>query len=138
MSFSSSRNTPQDLTVGIAGAGGTQALATDLTTEYNVISTLTVTANDGVRLPKAVTGRRVTVYNNHATVVAEIFPGYDAASATASGDTIEGGSANAQATKKLLALDGRTYMAISGSEATAATPAVAGDWVVIHDSGVIA
>lgn len=137
MSFDTSGNGAYSTEVGIAGAGGTQALATAITKQFNVVSTLTVTSADGVSLPKAVTGRKVTIRNNHASVALEVWPAYDSVAAAASGDTIEGGTANAEAVAPILAGDSMTYLAISGSEATAAAAAVAGDWVSISDAGVI-
>lgn len=130
MPFKSSTNRTQDVTVGIAAAGNSQATATALVTEINVVATATGTSADGVQLPKAVTGRVVTIYNNTAATI-EVWP--------ATGDTVEGGSANAEAVAPTLTKDGRTYLAISGNEAgPPGVAAATGDWVTIYDVGVVA
>lgn len=130
MSFSSSINRTQDVTVGIAAAGNSLATATALTTEINVVATATGTSADGVKLPKAVTGRIITIRNNSGATV-EVWPD--------TGDSIEGGTASAEAVAPILDADSMTYLAISGSEAGApGVDAVAGDWVSIGDAGVVA
>jgi len=61
------------LTTGItAGTTQTQAGATALTSELNNITTVAVT-NDGVKLPAAIAGKRITVKNGGANV-AKIYP----------------------------------------------------------------
>lgn len=78
--------TGSDITNTItAHAGGGQGSAVALTTEYNVV-TVCATNGDSVKLEAAAAGVRQIVYNNTAHTLA-IFP--------ASGETINGGSANA-------------------------------------------
>jgi hypothetical protein len=72
-------------TTGItAGTTQTQGGATALTTEYNNIGTC-ATANDGVRLPTAVLGKKVVVRNSGATA-ALVYP--------ATGGAIDGVATN--------------------------------------------
>ncbi len=76
-------------TTGItAHAGGGQGSATAITTEYNNV-TVCATAGDSVVLPAAAAGLRAIIKNNGATACA-VFP--------ATGDTINGGAANASIT----------------------------------------
>ncbi len=82
-------NVTQGITTGItAFAGGGAASATALTTDNNVVSTC-ATAADSVKLPAAASSREITVHNQGAAALA-VFPG--------SGDTINGGSADASVT----------------------------------------
>jgi hypothetical protein len=64
------------VTVNITAAGSTQGTATALTKAFNVIST--VSAGQGVVLPTAVAGMRITVVNTSATTV-NIYPASGAA-----------------------------------------------------------
>ena len=68
-----------------AYAGGGQGSATALVEDWNIVAT-TATAADSVLLPDAVVGREVVVYNDGAAAAA-VFPD--------TGDTIDGGAANA-------------------------------------------
>lgn len=68
-----------------AHAGGGQGSAVQLTTTVNNI-TVSATAGDSVLLPEAVAGLRVVV-QNYGAASAAVFP--------ATGETIDGGSANA-------------------------------------------
>lgn len=68
-----------------AFATGGQASATQLTEEFNEVSTV-ATAGDSVKLPAAVAGLNCIVFNDGAATLA-LFP--------ATGDTINDGSANA-------------------------------------------
>lgn len=52
------------VTTGISAAGTVQSNATALTTQFNVVST--VSAGQGVRLPTAIAGMRITVLNTSA------------------------------------------------------------------------
>ena len=72
------------VTTGITAAGSTQGTATALTKAFNVVST--VTAGQGVVLPTAVAGMRVTVVNTSATTLL-VYP--------ASGGTINALALNA-------------------------------------------
>ncbi len=71
-----------------AYAGGGAASATAITSDINVVTTC-ATAADSVILPAAASGRIMTVINSGAAALA-VFPG--------SGDTINGGSADASIT----------------------------------------
>ena len=68
----------------VSAAGSTQAGATALTVDYNVVTT--VAASTGVRLPTATAGRRIVIVNKGANTVS-IYP--------ATGGTIDALSANA-------------------------------------------
>jgi hypothetical protein len=93
------------VTTGItAGTTQTQAGATALTTEFNFIGTC-ATSGDGVKLPTAVAGLEVTVYNGGAEP-AQVWPATD--------DKINGGSADAVDANLLLAGAFRTYRAKDG------------------------
>jgi hypothetical protein len=56
-----------------AFAGGGQASATQLTTDFNRVPTV-ATAADSVKLPDAVVGRAIFVKNAHATNSLNVFP----------------------------------------------------------------
>lgn len=74
------------VTTGIAAyAGGGQANATQLTSKYNVVSTVATIA-DSVKLPAAEAGKRVVVFNRAANSL-DLFP--------ATGDNIEGNGVDA-------------------------------------------
>ena len=68
-----------------AHAGGGQGSATSITADFTNISTC-ATAGDSVKLPAATVGKTYTITNRGAAS-ADVFP--------ATGDTINGGSANA-------------------------------------------
>lgn len=79
---------------GIAArAGGAQALATPLQAAFNRVDTV-ATASDSVQLPQAIPGRRITVYNNTATLLA-VF-GAPSNPVTGVGDTIASSASNTQ------------------------------------------
>lgn len=86
------------ITIGTATAGTTQtqAGATLLTKGVNKVTT--GNANDGVMLPRADTnnsiGQAVIISNLSANIV-KVYAFYDTVSSTASGGTVDGGSANA-------------------------------------------
>jgi len=69
---------------GLVAAGTTQGTAAPITKTYNIIST--ASANQGVRLPAAVAGKVVNVYNTTGATI-KIYPATDA--------TIDDGSTNA-------------------------------------------
>tara|TARA_R110002074_G_scaffold123683_1_gene259439 strand:- start:50890 stop:51726 length:837 start_codon:yes stop_codon:yes gene_type:complete len=76
-----------NVTLGIAtvtAAGSTQSAAQALSKTYNIIST--ASANQGVKLPDAVAGLVINVYNTSGATI-KVYP--------FSGDTINGGSADA-------------------------------------------
>ena len=56
---------------GISAAGSTQGTATALTTDFNVVSTVLV--GNGVSLPTALAGYRITVFNTSANALA-VYP----------------------------------------------------------------
>lgn len=85
VSFSVSTSLTTSIT---AFATGGQTNATQLSSDYNIITTC-ATAGDSVKLPAAASGREITVFNSGAAALA-VFPG--------SGDTINSGSANASVT----------------------------------------
>jgi hypothetical protein len=55
----------------VTAAGTTQGAATDLSKTYNIVNT--ASANQGVQLPDAVTGTRVTVFNS-TTATIKVWP----------------------------------------------------------------
>lgn len=71
-----------------AFAGGGQGSATAINSDFNVVTTV-ATAGDSVVLPAAAQARTLVVFNQGAAALA-VFPG--------TGDTINGGSANASVT----------------------------------------
>jgi len=73
----------RSITTGISSAGGSQGTATALTTEINVVST--VTGGQGVRLPTAVAGMVLIINNTSATPV-NVYP--------ATGGAINSGGTN--------------------------------------------
>lgn len=75
----------------VAGAGGTQALARPLIAAYNRVDTV-ASASDSVKLPQAIPGRRITITNNTATLLA-IF-GIPNNPVTGAGDTIAASNSN--------------------------------------------
>lgn len=77
----------------VAHAGGAQTLATPLTASFNRVDTV-ATASDSVMLPQAIPGRRITVYNNTATLLA-VF-GQLSNPVTGVGDTIAASNSNTQ------------------------------------------
>lgn len=90
------------VTTGItAGTTQTQGGATALTTEFNIIGTCANTG-DGVKLPTAVAGLEITIYNGGAQP-AQVWP--------ATSDKINGGSADAVDAQILRPGDTATYIA---------------------------
>jgi len=76
-----------DVTLGVAtvtAAGSTQGDAQAITKTYNIITS--ASANQGVKLPDAAAGLVINVYNTSGATI-KVYP--------ASGDTIDGGSADA-------------------------------------------
>jgi hypothetical protein len=86
-----------------AGSTQTQAGATALTNDINNVTTVGTTG-DGVKLPSAVAGRRISIHNNGANAL-QVWPN--------TGDTIDGGAANAVDSNSLAAGGHRVYEAIS-------------------------
>jgi hypothetical protein len=74
----------QSVATGISAAGSTQGTATALAKDINVVST--VSAGQGVVLPTAVAGMRITVMNTSATAL-NVYP--------ATGAAVNGAAANA-------------------------------------------
>lgn len=129
--FDSPNSAPYGIDAAVAAAGNSQATATALTKEFNFVTSATGTSADGVGLPKAIKGRKVTIRNISGATV-EAWPFYDTAAGAGSGDIIEDGSADAEAVAPILDDDTITFMAISG------VPGTAGTWRSISDAGVIA
>jgi hypothetical protein len=79
---------------GITAAGSTQGTATAISRQYNVVST--VTAGQGVVLPAATAGMRLTVFNTSATDL-NVYPASGAAinSLAANAAYVLGGNTNA-------------------------------------------
>ena len=84
-----------------AGSTQTQAGATALTTEINRV-TIVGTNGDGVKLPTAVAGYEILIINDDAAQNIQIWP--------ASGDAIDGGSADAADGNTLAAGSARRYI----------------------------
>lgn len=72
------------MNASVTAAGSVQGDATALTKTYNLVQT--ASANQGVKLPDAVAGLKVTVYNSTANNI-KVYP--------ASSESIDGGSLNA-------------------------------------------
>lgn len=90
-------------TTGItAGTTQTQAGATALTTEVNTVTTVG-TNGDGVKLPTAVAGQKVRIYNADTAQYISVWPN--------TSDTIDGGSANAVDGNAILFGGFREYVA---------------------------
>ena len=107
-----------------AGSTQTQAGATALTKDINRI-TVSGTDGDGVKLPAAVAGAKVEIINDDAAQTIKIWP--------ATGDAIDGGSANAVDANTLAAGSDRTYFSVDAtnwytksSDELAASATVAG------------
>ncbi len=109
-----------------AFAGGGQGSATQLTSGFNNITTV-ATAADSVKLPAAVAGASVTVKNNGAANLA-VFP--------ATGDTIDGGSANASIT--LLPGVEKTFVAMNTTNWETSQEAFNGTFIALDDGTVSA
>jgi len=91
------------MTTGItAGTTQSQAGATALTTQTNRVTTSGSDA-DAVKLPTAVANALVTIINDDAAQTIAVWPN--------TGDTIDGGSANAVDSNTLAAGNSRTYLA---------------------------
>jgi hypothetical protein len=91
----------------ISAAGATQGAATPLTAQLNRVTTVTATTDDGVSLPAAAAGLEIVVINAHATDALAIWP--------ATGDAINGGSANAEDSSALSAGSSRRYYAFDAT-----------------------
>ena len=107
-----------------AGSTQTQAGAAALTTDINRVVTVG-TNGDGVKLPTAVAGAKVEIINDDAAQTIQIWP--------ATGDAIDGGSANAVDANSLAAGGDRTYFSVDAtnwytksSDEPAASSTVAG------------
>jgi hypothetical protein len=98
-----------------AGTTQTQAGATALTTDVNVV-TVSGTNGDGVKLPTAVAGSRVLIINDDAAQTIQIWPN--------TSDTIDGGSADAVDSNTLAAGIRREYTAADGT-----------DWITVTAAG---
>jgi hypothetical protein len=91
------------MTTGItAGTTQSQAGATALTTQTNRV-TVSGTDADAVKLPTAVANALVTIINDDAAQTIAVWPN--------TGDTVDGGSANAVDGNTLAAGNSRTYLA---------------------------
>jgi hypothetical protein len=62
------------VTTGISAAGSTQGTATALTTQVNVVTSITGGSADGVKLPTAVAGMVITIINAHASATLKVYP----------------------------------------------------------------
>jgi hypothetical protein len=107
-----------------AGSTQTQAGATALTKDINRV-TVSGTNGDGVKLPAAVVGAKIEIINDDAAQTIQIWP--------ATGDAIDGGSANAVDANALAAGGDRTYFSVDStnwytksSDEPAASATVAG------------
>jgi len=89
-----------------AGSTQSQAGATALTTELNRVVTVG-TNGDGVKLPTAVAGARITIVNDDSAQNIKIWPN--------TSDAIDGGSANAVDANTLAAGSSRTYIAVDAT-----------------------
>lgn len=58
---------------GISAAGTTQGAATQLTKEFNIVTTISAGVSDGVKLPTAVAGLAVTIVNT-STANLQVYP----------------------------------------------------------------
>ena len=120
------------MTTGItAGTTQSQAGATALTTQTNRV-TVSGTDADAVKLPTAVANALVTIINDDAAQTIAVWPN--------TGDTIDGGSANAVDSNTLAAGNSRTYLAYDATNWVTVTnaPSVAFNpdaAVVFNDSG---
>jgi len=104
-----------------AGSTQTQAGATALTTDINEI-TVSGTDGDGVKLPTAAKGLRITVINADAAQTIQIWP--------STGDDIDGGAADAVDANALSFGDTRDYASIDGTSwySLGASVAAGGAW----------
>jgi hypothetical protein len=105
----SDRKPAQAATVGpaiTAGTTQTQAGATVLVKDINEV-TVSGTNGDGVQLPPASKGLRVTIINADAAQTIQVWP--------ASGDDIDGGATNAVDSSAIASGDTRDYEAINSS-----------------------
>ena len=90
-----------------AGTTQTQAGATALTADINRV-TVVGTDGDGVKLPTAAAGKRITIINADSTEGLQVWP--------ASSDTINGGSGDAVDSNTLAAGEERTYTSADGAD----------------------
>ncbi len=98
-----------------AGTTQTQAGATALTKNTNRV-TVVGTNGDGVKLPTAVAGLEILIINDDSAQTLKIWP--------ATGDAIDGGSANAVDANQLAAGSSRRYIAVDATNWYTATVAV--------------
>ena len=89
-----------------AGSTQSQAGATALTKDINRV-TVSGTDGDGVKLPAAVVGAKIEIINDDAAQTIQIWP--------ATGDAIDGGSANAVDANALAAGGDRTYFSVDAT-----------------------
>mgnify|MGYP003135904815 CR=1 FL=1 len=97
-----------------AGGTQTQAGATALTTMVNRV-TVSGTDGDGVKLPAAIAGLEILIINDDSAQTIKVWP--------ATGDSIDGGSANAVDANTLAAGSSRRYIAIDATNWYTASPA---------------
>ena len=117
----SDRKPAQAATVGpaiTAGSTQTQAGATVLVKDINEV-TVSGTNGDGVQLPPASKGLRVTIINADAAQTIQVWP--------ASGDDIDGGATNAVDSSTIGSGDTRDYEAINSSSWYGVGAAATGD-----------
>ena len=98
-----------------AGSTQTQAGATALTTMVNRV-TVSGTDGDGVKLPTAIAGLEILIINDDSAQTIKVWP--------ATGDAIDGGSANAVDANTLAAGSSRRYIAIDATNFYTSSPAV--------------
>lgn len=89
-----------------SGTVQTQAGATALTGQFNRVTTH-ANVDDGVKLPAAVAGLRVTILNDTATADLQVWPATD--------DAIEAASANAVGVTKIANTVATTYQAVDAT-----------------------
>ncbi len=82
---------------GITAAGTTQATATALAGQKQLISVDTVAASTGVNLPSCFAGTLIMLYNNGANTLT-VYPAVANNSVTAAQDTINNGTSTTQTT----------------------------------------
>jgi hypothetical protein len=77
-----------------AVASGTQSTALLLTSRYNRVTTV-ASAGDAVRLPPALAGMLITVWDGHSSNSVKVFPSSAAQGGVTGGDAINAAGANA-------------------------------------------
>jgi len=103
----------KSLTTGItAGSTQTQAGATALTTEVNVV-TVVGTTGDGVKLPEAAAGRMCRIKNNDSTEGVAVWPATDDSIDSAAVDAVDpGGNVTAGNSRLYIAEDAINWIAV--------------------------